>query len=140
MESQKTPKRVKKAALTPKRKKFARVYLDTGNASEAYRQAYNTNGKLSTINREAHKIKTSDAVQQELERLCKAAKLTDKEAFQILGRNMRQTDHLPSSVQSIGQYMQIKGYLKNGQSKEKQGTQKVAFIVHTDQMTIENKE
>jgi len=28
-------------ALTPKQEKFAQVYVETGNASEAYRQAYN---------------------------------------------------------------------------------------------------
>lgn len=29
-------------ALTPKQERFAQVYVETGNASEAYRQAYNT--------------------------------------------------------------------------------------------------
>lgn len=32
--------------LTPKQEKFCAVYLETGNASEAYRQAYNA-GKMS---------------------------------------------------------------------------------------------
>ena len=27
--------------LTPKQEKFAQVYVETGNASEAYRQSYN---------------------------------------------------------------------------------------------------
>lgn len=31
--------------LTPKQEKFAQVYIETGNASEAYRQAYSTQGK-----------------------------------------------------------------------------------------------
>ena len=31
--------------LTPKQEKFAQVYIETGNASEAYRQAYSTKGK-----------------------------------------------------------------------------------------------
>ena len=31
--------------LTPKQENFAQVYLETGNASEAYRQAYSTKGK-----------------------------------------------------------------------------------------------
>ena len=41
-------------ALTIKQEKFCMVYIETGNASEAYRQAYNAeNMKEATINRNA---------------------------------------------------------------------------------------
>jgi phage terminase small subunit len=41
-------------ALTIKQEKFCMVYIETGNASEAYRQAYNCeNMKEATINRNA---------------------------------------------------------------------------------------
>ena len=41
-------------ALTIKQEKFCMVYLETGNASEAYRQAYNCEKmKEATINRNA---------------------------------------------------------------------------------------
>ena len=40
--------------LTPKQEKFCQAYIETGNATEAYRQAYNAeNAKDSTINRKA---------------------------------------------------------------------------------------
>lgn len=40
--------------LTPKQEAFVQAYLTTGNASEAYRQAYDANGmKGATINRNA---------------------------------------------------------------------------------------
>ena len=40
--------------LTPKQEKFCLAYIQTGNASEAYRQAYNAeNMKPETINRKA---------------------------------------------------------------------------------------
>ena len=41
--------------LTPKQEKFCLVYMETGNASEAYRQAYDVREgtKESTINRKA---------------------------------------------------------------------------------------
>ena len=40
--------------LTPKQEKFCLAYIETGNASEAYRQAYNAeNMKPETINRKA---------------------------------------------------------------------------------------
>ena len=40
--------------LTPKQESFCLAYIETGNASEAYRQAYNAkNMKPETINRKA---------------------------------------------------------------------------------------
>ena len=40
--------------LTPKQERFCKAYIETGNATEAYRQAYNAgNAKESTINRSA---------------------------------------------------------------------------------------
>ena len=42
--------------LTPKQEKFAQVYVQTGNASEAYRQAYDVGGmKSDSINVNASK-------------------------------------------------------------------------------------
>lgn len=43
--------------MTPKQEQFARLYVETGNASEAYRQAYNTdNMKPETVTNEAYKL------------------------------------------------------------------------------------
>ncbi len=45
------------AKLTPKQEKFCLVYLKTGNASEAYRQAYDTsNMKPESVNRKAKDV------------------------------------------------------------------------------------
>ena len=35
--------------LTPKQEKFCQLYVKLGNASEAYRQAYNSKGKQETV-------------------------------------------------------------------------------------------
>lgn len=44
-------------ALTPKQEKFCQKYIETGNASEAYRQAYNAaNMKPETVNRTAKEL------------------------------------------------------------------------------------
>ena len=44
-------------ALTPKQEKFAQAYVETGNASEAYRRAYNAgNMATATINRKATEL------------------------------------------------------------------------------------
>ena len=43
--------------LTPKQEKFCLIYLETGNASEAYRQVYNTSKmKKTTIGRKAFEL------------------------------------------------------------------------------------
>lgn len=43
--------------MTPKQEQFARLYVETGNASEAYRQIYNTdNMKPETVTNEAYKL------------------------------------------------------------------------------------
>ena len=43
--------------LTPKQEVFILAYLETGNASEAYRRAYNALGmNAATVNREAHSL------------------------------------------------------------------------------------
>lgn len=46
--------------LTPKQEKFCQVYVETGNASEAYRSAYNTASmKSSTITVKASELLAS---------------------------------------------------------------------------------
>ena len=42
--------------LTPKESAFARLYVETGNATEAYRQAYDHNGNDATACRGAHDV------------------------------------------------------------------------------------
>jgi phage terminase small subunit len=43
--------------LTPKQEKFCKAYIETGNASEAYRRAYNAeNMKPTTVNRKAVEV------------------------------------------------------------------------------------
>lgn len=43
--------------MTPKQEQFAYLYIETGNATEAYRRAYNTeNMKPETIAKEAYKL------------------------------------------------------------------------------------
>ena len=47
--------------LTPKQELFCQKYIETGNASEAYRQAYNAGKmKMETVNRNAKKLLDSN--------------------------------------------------------------------------------
>ena len=44
-------------SLTPKQEKFCLVYMETGNASEAYRQAYDAQSmKPDSVNRKAKEV------------------------------------------------------------------------------------
>jgi len=62
--------------LTPKKEKFARVWVETGNASEAYRQAFDvTTENIETIAKNAQKysndpdvIKVADRLKREIGR------------------------------------------------------------------------
>lgn len=58
------------AKLTPKQEKFCQKYIETGNASEAYRQSYNTD-KMSdeAVKVEASKLLDNPNITLTLERL-----------------------------------------------------------------------
>lgn len=95
-----------KIKLTPKQEKFCQVYIETGNASEAYRQAYNAekmkpesvavkasellaNGKIAVridalraLHQKRHEITVDDLV-KELEEARKLAFETDKAAAAV---------------------------------------------------------
>jgi len=42
--------------MTPKQELFAQAYLETSNASEAYKRAYNTQANANTVNRKASQL------------------------------------------------------------------------------------
>ena len=51
------------AGLTPKQEGFCHAYIETGNASEAYRQNYNVaNMKETTIGRNAHALLANNKI------------------------------------------------------------------------------
>ena len=56
--------------LTPKQERFCLAYVETGNASEAYRRAYNTQKmKSATVNRQAKALIDTPKVAARIERL-----------------------------------------------------------------------
>ena len=60
------------AALTIKQEAFAQKYIETGNASEAYRHAYGTKGKPETVARSAHDLVQHPKVSARLAQLREA--------------------------------------------------------------------
>lgn len=80
--------------LTPKQEKFANVYVETGNASEAYRQAYSTKKmKLESIHRKAveliQNVKVSARVKTLQDELKKKSDITKEEAVSELANVVR---------------------------------------------------
>ena len=75
--------------LTPKQEKFCIVYLETGNASEAYRQSYDAeNMSQNALNREASVMLDNPKIAQRLEQLrapiIKKAQLTVEDLLKEL--------------------------------------------------------
>ena len=59
-----------KIKLTPKQERFCQVYIETGNASEAYRQAYNAaKMKPETVNRTAKQLLDNRKIAARLDEL-----------------------------------------------------------------------
>lgn len=55
--------------LTAKQEKFCQQYILTGNASEAYRQSYNTQAKPETINSKAKLMLRKDPIRTRISEL-----------------------------------------------------------------------
>ena len=59
-----------KIKLTPKQEKFCQVYIETGNASEAYRQAYNAEKmRPDTVNNKAYGLMQKGYIRARLDEL-----------------------------------------------------------------------
>ena len=77
--------------LTPKQEAFALAYLETGNASEAYRRAYDAEGmKPESVNRKAKELIDSGKIAARVEELRapvrEAAQITLKQHLDDLKR------------------------------------------------------
>lgn len=76
--------------LTPKQERFCNYYIETGNASEAYRRAYDA-GKMKpdSVNRKAFEllenVKIAARVRELQEEFNRKSDLTKEEALCILG-------------------------------------------------------
>ena len=67
--------------LTPKQRKFAEEYVNTGNASEAYRRAYNV---AETTSNDVIKVKASELLKNgNISVTVKELQTKEAEAFQI---------------------------------------------------------
>lgn len=57
------------ANLTPKQERFAQLYVELGNASEAYRQAYDTSAKAESIHVRASELMSDGKISVRIQEL-----------------------------------------------------------------------
>jgi phage terminase small subunit len=77
--------RIPKNSLTAKQRKFAEhLVLDEMTASDAYRSAYNTKGKPSTVNPEASRMMTSPKIAATIEAMERAKELASYHSSETL--------------------------------------------------------
>lgn len=88
-------------ALTPKQEAFCHKYVETGNASEAYRHAYDAGGmKPASVNRKAKELLDNGKIAARLAELRAPA----AEAAQItLESHLRRLGELSTAAQEAGQ-------------------------------------
>ncbi len=89
------------AALTIKQETFCQKYVETGNASEAYRHAYDAGGmKPASVNRKAKELLDNGKIAARLEELRAPA----AQAAQItLESHLRRLEELSAAAQQAGQ-------------------------------------
>ena len=76
--------------MTIKQELFAQAYIETGNASEAYKRAYDTQANANTINRKASQLLKHPEVKKELEVLQEQAKERNKVTIDSILQELEQ--------------------------------------------------
>lgn len=88
--------------MTQKQENFCAAYIETGNASEAYRKAYNAEKmKPETVNNKAHALLKKGEIRARLEELRKPA----TESAQItLAQHLSTLEELRDEARAEGRY------------------------------------
>ena len=108
-----------KYGLTPKQEAFAHAYVRLGNASEAYRQAYESNGNGDTVRHEGEDLLANPHVSPRIDFLAQlaleAAEATDAYIIAALkGESDHRNDYADSPgarVQALDRLARIKGMM-----------------------------
>jgi phage terminase small subunit len=90
--------------LTPKQQKFADLYLDIGNASEAYRQAYDcTNMTAKTIGENAHQLCKHKGIARYLSGIRKSTQEAVAEKYNVTLERLTE-ELLPIALADAGDF------------------------------------
>ena len=112
--------------MTPKQEKFCQAYIETGNASEAYRQAYNAEKmQAQTIHVKASELLASGKIAVRLEELNKAAQMRHLDTVGSLCEELNvhrehaiQTAQLGAANQATLGKARLLGYLTDHPTKQ----------------------
>ena len=112
--------------MTPKQEKFCQAYIQTGNASAAYRQAYNADKmQAQTIHVKASELLASGKVAVRLEELNRAAQMRHLDTVDSLCEELNnhrekaiQTTQLSAANQATLGKARLLGYLTDRPAKQ----------------------
>lgn len=76
--------------MTPKQADFVRLYIELGNASEAYKRAYNSTGKPNTLHRKANDLLKHPEVKKELETIKAQAQVRNQVTIDSILQELEQ--------------------------------------------------
>jgi phage terminase small subunit len=94
----------KERQLTPKQQKFADLYIELGNASEAYRQAYDcTNMTAKTIGENAHQLCKHKGIARYLSGIRKSAQEAVAEKYNVTLERLTE-ELLPIALADAGDF------------------------------------
>lgn len=109
-------------SLTVKQEKFCQVYIKTGNASEAYRQAYNASKmKEATVNNNAHKLLKNNEITTRLNELKNASVKRHNITIDTLINDLKdakkvaleaQTPQVSAAISAIKEIARLAGFDK----------------------------
>lgn len=89
------------AELNPKQEKFAQLYVQLGNASEAYRQAYNSAAKPESVNVNASKMLSDTKVSLRVEEIREALRANHGITLQDLLKELEEARKAALSAETV---------------------------------------
>jgi phage terminase small subunit len=121
-------KKATPSGLTVKQHRFTRAYVENGgNATEAYKTAYNASKMApTTIHQAAKDTVRIPSVNAEIARLLSENDIEIRDILAIQRRNMMQQEHLPTSQRAAEALSEMVG-LTNGKNAP---SVQVAFIIN----------
>lgn len=95
--------------LTPKEEKFARLYVEIGNASEAYRQTFavGEETKKASVWTNAHKVLNKENVSLRISELQDQALVTHNVTMESLLKEFDDVKNLAMNAKALGSKLQL---------------------------------
>jgi len=134
-----------KQKLTPKQEKFCLVYIETGNASEAYRRAYNTSKmKTESVNRKAFEVLENVNITARVEEIYKTHQKRHDVSIDSLTQELtdaakfaKEMENPSALIQAIIAMAKLHGFMQKRVSGDVRHTYEIAETSQADQWIAE---